>query len=111
MIEKIILNYLNDQLNVPVYMERPEKDTGEYVVIEKTGSGRMNHINRATFALQSFGNSLVRAAEINEDAKAAMDALIVLPEVSRSQLNSDYNYTDTQKKRYRYQAVYDITHY
>lgn len=111
MIEKVILNYLNEQLNVPVYMERPEEDTGEYVVIEKTGSGRMNHINRATFALQSFGNSLVRAAEINEDAKAAMDALIVLPEVSRSQLNSDYNYTDTQKKRYRYQAVYDITHY
>lgn len=111
MIEKIILNYLNSKLNVPVFMERPEKDTGEYVVIEKTGSGRMNYINRATFALQSFGSTLVRAAEINEDVKAAMDDLIVLPEISRSQLNSDYNYTDTQKKRYRYQAVYDITHY
>ena len=111
MIEKVILNYLKEQLNVPVYMERPEKDTGEYVVIEKTGSGRMNHIDRATFALQSFGNSLARTAEINEDVKAAMDDLITLPEVSRSQLNSDYNYTDTQKKRYRYQAVYDITHY
>ena len=111
MIEKVILNYLNENLNVPVFMERPEKDVGEFVVVEKTGSGRTNHIDRATIALQSFGNTLQRAAEINEDVKAVMDTLITLPGVSRSQLNSDYNYTDTQKKRYRYQAVYDITHY
>lgn len=111
MIEKVILNYLNENLNVPVFMERPEKDVGEFVVVEKTGSGRTNHIDRATIALQSFGNTLQRAAEINEDVKAIMDTLITLPGVSRSQLNSDYNYTDTQKKRYRYQAVYDITHY
>lgn len=111
MIEKVILNYLNENLNVPVFMERPEKDIGEFVVVEKTGSGRTNHIDRATIALQSFGNTLQRAAEINEEVKAVMDTLITLPGVSRSQLNSDYNYTDTQKKRYRYQAVYDITHY
>lgn len=111
MIEKVILNYLNENLNVPVFMERPEKDVGEFVVVEKTGSRRTNHIDRATIALQSFGNTLQRAAEINEEVKAAMDTLITLPGVSRSQLNSDYNYTDTQKKRYRYQAVYDITHY
>ena len=49
--------------------------------------------------------------EINEEVKAAMDEIIVLPEISRSKLNSDYNFTDTEKKRYRYQAVYDITHY
>lgn len=111
MIEIVILNYLNENLNVPVFMERPEKDVGEFVVVEKTGSGRTNHIDRATIALQSFGNTLQRAAEINEEVKAVMDTLITLPGVSRSQLNSDYNYTDTQKKRYRYQAVYDITHY
>ena len=111
MIEKVILNYLNENLNVPVFMERPEKDVGEFVVVEKTGSGRTNHIDRATIALQSFGNTLQRAAEINEDVKAVMDTLITLPGVSRSQLNSDYNFTDTEKKRYRYQAVYDITHY
>lgn len=111
MIETVVLNYLNQHLNVSVYAERPESDTGEYVVIEKTGSGRTNRINQSTFALQSFGNSLLRAAEINEAVKAAMDGLIELPEVSRSHLNSDYNYTDTSKKRYRYQAVYDITHY
>lgn len=111
MIEKVILDFLKTRLSEPVFMERPEKDTGEYVVLEKTGSGRANHINRATIAIQSFGNTLLRAAEINEEVKTAMDDLIELPEVSRSQLNSDYNFTDTAKKRYRYQAVYDITHY
>ena len=111
MIEATILNYLNNQLDVPVYMERPEQDSGEYVVIEKTSSGRTDHINRATFAIQSFGNTLYRAAELNEKVKEAMDDMITLPEISRSSLNSDYNFTDTAKKRYRYQAVYDITHY
>lgn len=111
MIEKTILDYLIAELSVPVYMERPETDTGEYVVIEKTGSGKYNHLYQATIACQSFGNTLYRAAQINEEVKEAMDDLITLPEVSRSALNSDYNYTDTSKKRYRYQAVYDITHY
>lgn len=111
MIEKIILDYLKTELSVPVYMERPEKDSGEYVVIEKTSSGRYNHIYQATIACQSFGNTLYRAAEINEEVKVAMDDLISLPEISKSALNSDYNFTDTSKKRYRYQAVYDITHY
>lgn len=111
MIEETVLDYLTATLDVPVYMERPEKDEGEFVVIEKTSSGRTDHISRATFALQSFGNTLYRAAEINETVKAAMDDLIALPDVCRSALNSDYNFTDTAKKRYRYQAVYDITHY
>ena len=111
MIEETVLDYLTAILDVPVYMERPEKDEGEFVVIEKTSSGRTDHISRATFALQSFGNTLYRAAEINETVKAAMDDLIALPDVCRSALNSDYNFTDTAKKRYRYQAVYDITHY
>lgn len=111
MIEKVILDYLKSSISVPVYMERPEKDEGEFVVIEKTSSGKTNYIYQAAFAIQSFGNSLLRAAEINEEVKVAMDEIIVLPDISRSKLNSDYNFTDTEKKRYRYQAVYDITHY
>lgn len=111
MIEKVIFDYLKSNLSVPVYMERPEKDEGEFVVIEKTSSGKTNYICQAALAIQSFGNSLLRAAEINEEVKAAMDEIIVLPDISRSKLNSDYNFTDTEKKRYRYQAVYDITHY
>ena len=49
MIEKTVLDYLNRKLDVPVYMEVPEKPEKEYVVIEKTGSGAENHICSAVF--------------------------------------------------------------
>ena len=58
--------------------------------------------------MQSYGPSLFEAAELNERVKAAMDDLIQLPDIISSDLDSDYNFTDTSTKRYRYQAVYDI---
>ena len=62
MIEKIVLDYLNEALDVPCYMEYP----------------------------------------------AAMDAIIIRPDISASKLNSDYNFTDAATKQYRYQAIYDL---
>lgn len=108
MIEKIILDYLKTQLVPPVYMEIPLNPPDEYVTIEKTGSGVDDYINRATLAIQSHAQSLLRAAQINEDVKTAMDSAITLPEIAKSKLNSDYNFTDTRTKEYRYQAVYNI---
>lgn len=109
MIEKIVLDYLSAQTGYPCYMEVPVQPDEEYAVVAKTGSRRKNHIDRATLAIKSCSRkSLLRAAEINEVVKAAMDGIVELPEVSRSALNSDYNYTDTDTKTYRYQAVYDL---
>ena len=108
MIEKEVLDYLNNVLDVPVYMEKPEKEPTEYVLIEKTGSSGENLIYSATFALQSYADSLYLAAELNEKVKKAMDDIIVLDTISDSKLNTDYNFTDTTKKKYRYQAVYDL---
>ena len=49
---------------------------------------------------------------MNEEIKAEMlDGLITLGDIARVELNSDYNFTDTATKTYRYQAVFDITHY
>lgn len=111
MIELMILNYLADQLDVPVGMEVPESPAESFVVLEKTASGRRNHICTAVFAIKSYGPSLFEAVSLNERVKNAMDGLAALPQIAACRLNSDYNYTDTQSKRYRYQAVYDITHY
>lgn len=112
MIEKTIFDYLTAELApVPVYMELPKIKPQTCVVIEKTGSGRSNHINSATIAVQSYAPSMLAAAQLNETVKTAMDAAVQLPDVSASRLNSDYNYTDTTTKEYRYQAVYDVTHY
>jgi hypothetical protein len=111
MIETTILNYLTSNLTVPAYMEEPEDPPETYVLVEKMGSSEDNHIESATFIVQSYADSLYNAAVLNEAVKAAMRSSVTLSSISRCKLNSDYNFTDTQTKRYRYQAVFDITYY
>lgn len=109
MIEKKVLNYLSENLSVSVFMETPEKIPEKYVLIEKTGSGLKNHINNATFAIQSISSkSLLEAAELNEMVKELMLNIIYTEDISRSELNSDYNFTNPETKQYRYQAVFDL---
>lgn len=115
MIELTVLNYLQTALttsdgSVPVYAEMPVDMPPTFVVLEKTGSGRTNRIDSATIAIQSYAPTLYDAASLNETVKTCMDDMANTTTVFRSKLNSDYNYTDTSLKRYRYQAVYDITY-
>ena len=42
---------------------------------------------------------------------AAMEAIVQLDDVSSCELDTDYNYTDSVRKRCRYQAVFDVVHY
>ena len=82
-----------------------------YVLFEKTGSGENNLISSSTYAFQSYAPTLYEAALLNAELKEALKDLIKLDEISKIKLNSDFNYTDTTTKEYRYQAVFDITHY
>lgn len=91
-------------------MEMLEKPPPQFVLIEKTGSSTKNHIESATLALQSYAGSLYLAAELNEKVKKAMDNIATLTDISKSKRNTDYNYTDTARKQYRYQAVYDLVY-
>ena len=111
MIEKIILDFLKAELTVPVFLEQPDIAPDSYVLFEKTGSDRSNRLKSATFAFQSYAASLYQAATLNEELKVAVDNMVSLNEIGSVRLNSDYNFTDTTTKRYRYQAVYDIKHY
>lgn len=111
MIETIVINYLNDVLDAPAYAERPARPPKRYVLVEKAGSGGNKHIRTANMIIQSYAISLLEAAKLNEQVKAALDELTLLDEVCRSECNSDYNYTDAENKVYRYQAVYTITYY
>ena len=111
MIEKTVLEYLST-MEVPCYAERPQKEPAKpYLVIEKTGSTLENHIASATIAVQSYAQSLADAADLNEEVKAAMEYITDLPGVSACKLSTDYNYTSTALKAYRYQAVFIITFY
>ena len=110
MIETIVIGYLNGRVqNIPAYAERQKNPPPEYLLIEKAGGNETNYIERATVAVQSYADSLFRAAEINRAVEKAMKNLTDLESVSKCKLNSSYNYTDTDSKKYRYQAVFDIT--
>lgn len=111
MIEIIIKQFLESHLTVPVFMGHPENSPKSYVLFEKTGSSKRNHLLSSTFAFQSYAPSMYQAAQLNEALKDAVEELITLNEISRVSLNSDYNFTDTETKGYRYQAVFDINHY
>lgn len=111
MIEKIVTDHLRTALPVPVYMEIPENPPDTFVLIEKTGSSRANRINRATLAVQSWAKSMADAAALNEAVKETMDNITDLDGICSCQLNTDYNFTDTTTKHYRYQAVFDLVFY
>lgn len=116
MIEKTVLDYLNTAGNLPsgveAYMEVPEDTPERFITIEKTGGGIRDHICTATLAVQAYGSSLYEAAALNETVKALLSALAdVSDDVGSCTLNSDYNFTDTSTKRYRYQSVWNIVHY
>lgn len=115
MIEIIVRKFLESKMSVPVLMEVPKSTVSQFVIIERTGGAQENFISSAVITIQSYAATMQEAAELNEEVKRWMldglDGLITLDEVSSVNLNSDYNYTDTTSKRYRYQAVFDITHY
>ena len=111
MIEKTILDYLGEHLTVPVYMEEPIDKPASYVLIERTGSSESELIETTTLALQSYGASLYDAAVLNMAVKARIKQAVELPTVSAVYINSDYNFTDTETKRYRYQCVAVVTHF
>lgn len=115
MIEIIVKNFLESKLSVPVLMEKPKGSASQFVIIEKTGGAQENHVPSAILTIQSYEQSMQKAAELNEEVKHwmldGMEGLITLNEVAKVELNADYNYTDTTTKEYRYQAVYDIIFY
>lgn len=111
MIEATLISFLETKLTVPVYAMRPEKDPGDYVIVEKTGSSVTNQIYDVTVALQSYSDTLLGAATLNEEVKEAMIDFYSETEVGRVKLVTDYNYTNTSAKKFRYQAVYNVIEY
>lgn len=110
-IEEFIINHLTEALAVPVTAEVPADPPVSFVLVERTGSSTTNHITTTQLAVQSWAGSLLAAAELNEAAKAAMYQLLTHGEICAVRCETDYNYTDTTTKHYRYQAVFDVVHY
>lgn len=111
MIEKIILDYLSGLLPVPVAVERAIDPPAQYVLLEQTGGSESNHISEATVAIQTYADSRYEAASLMEDVIEAMHGIVSLDSIGGIRLQGSYNYTDVTEKKYRYQAVYNVTYY
>ena len=111
MIEIIVKKYLDGHLSVPSFFEHETTMPKEFVIVEKTRGSNKDYAKSATFAFQSYASSLQKAAELNEKVKQVIYDMIELNEISGIHLNSDYNFTDTGTKKYRYQAVFDINYF
>jgi len=110
-IETRVIGYLTGELSVPVSGDIPHPMPPKFVTVEKTGGGMANRLPHATIAVQSWAETRDEADSLNEQTKAAMLGLVSLDSVSRCALDADYNYTDEETRRYRYQAVFDVAYY
>ena len=111
-IEAKLIGYLKATLETDyVYAEVPENAPQEFFVIDKTGSFTENYIYTSTVAIQSYAKSKLRASELNEELKEAMEDFLYQDGISDCRLDTDYNFSNITKKQHRYQAVYEITHY
>lgn len=108
MIEVIVKNYLDTKLNLPIYLERPKNTPDSFVLFEKTGSTKTNHLNSCNIAFQSYAKTLFEAAQLNEKLKSVVEDMILIDDIASVKLISDYNFTNPETKEYRYQAVYTI---
>ena len=102
MIEETIQNYLRENA-FPCYLSVPEKPSGNFCVLEKTGSSYKDGIFTATLAVQSYGSSDYAAAQLSHRVVQTMLDADTLPEIVSCTLNTDYNFPDTTRKLPRYQ--------
>lgn len=115
-IEKTLIDYLIAQdlpeIGWAVYPTTPKQPVPEnYIIIDKTGARSANGITQATIAIQSISSeSLLKAAQINEMVVVAMRNIASVENIFGAHLQTDYNFTNTATKQFRYQAVYDITY-
>lgn len=111
MIEKIVLDYLKAYtlINVPVFMEIPEKPPKSYITLEKISAGRKDKISACTFSVEAYADTLFKAVELSEKVQLAMEELgEVSTLVYSCRLGGENNNTDTTNKKYRYETVWNI---
>nr|DAM53587.1 MAG TPA: tail completion protein [Caudoviricetes sp.] len=113
MIEKTVIAYLTKKFpKEKVSAEVPKGMPERFITVERTGSQQLRvGLYQSTLAVQSWAMTKMEAAELSEKV---CEALRFMPDeeadVSKS-YGSDYNFTDVTTKRYRYQAVFTVTHY
>lgn len=112
MIEVTLKERLSASLGVPVVLELPSPlPERPFILLDKTGTTTAIGYGTASFAVQSWADTLYHAAALNERVKAALQTLEERDDIAAVDIQTDYNFTDPAAKRYRYQLVAAVTFY
>lgn len=108
MIEAILIEILG-VLDVPVFVMFPDTmPQGQFIVLDRIGMGKTNHITSYEMAIQSYGSTALDAATLNELVIETMENAISDDRFARIHLNNSQMQTDTTRKLNRYQTTFEI---
>lgn len=111
MIEKDFLDFLLHKIEEKGYLEEPTNPPQRYFTLERTSGGGNRFVREATIAVKAYAPTLAEAAALSHEIVKAADDFIENEKVTRCTLNTEANFTDLQRRRHRYQAVFDISYY
>lgn len=111
MIESILIDQLKTETGHDAFVMVPDDMPGEFYIIDRTATSQANHIVTINCAVQSYAKSAARAAEMAEQAVACLEALADRDDFSKCEMYNLYMFTDTVRKRPRYQAMFEIIYY
>lgn len=109
-IEQIVIDYLTEHIDVPVYAEVPNPRPPSFVTVERTGGPHKSiGLDQPLVAVQAWAKTRVEASELAYEVDAVLFSLqdedLRVTYVDR---NSFYNYPDEETNTNRYQLVYDM---
>lgn len=109
MIEAILIEILG-ALDVPdIFVMFPDTmPQGQFIVLDRIGTGKTNHITSYEMAVQSYGSTALDAATLNELVIETMENAISDDRFARIHLNNSQMQTDIAHKLNRYQSTFEI---
>ena len=95
MIEARVIQYLGASQAIPVYAERPDNPDAEYLLVERTGKSKDNHVLHATIVIQSYADSLYRAAQISDSVEKLMEGFAALENIESTYLTLKFKISES----------------
>lgn len=113
MIEITLRNYIKDELlNIPVYMEQPKSLPDEYIILRLMDSGRINHIDAATFSIIVRSTNFIETAQLKDEVKKVLfDAPSIVDCITSASLGGELANTDSANHVYQYELIFNFYYY
>lgn len=111
MLETTLRDYLMDQLDIPVYLEKPADKPSLYVVLRRIDSGMINQVAAATFSFKCIAETLYEAAQLSTQVKEALLESIELSVISSAKLGGENGRVDASERGYEYELIFNFYYY